>query len=196
VSALHRDAGGIGLDPSRSEVTLPRHVGFDPGAIGKGQAADIVVEELMAAGAEGACVNLGGDLRVEGLAPMGERRWVVAIDHGADVADLHHLHIGLEAGGVATSTTARRVWSDGDRRMHHIIDPTSGRPSAGAETVTALARTAAGAEVAATSSMLAGEDEALAALTELGADGIVRLATGERLVTDNLRHFRLASLAS
>ena len=55
-----------------SEVRLPVGTGFDPGGIGKGLAADVVVAETMASGAAGACVNLGGDLRVDG--PRSHRR--------------------------------------------------------------------------------------------------------------------------
>jgi thiamine biosynthesis lipoprotein ApbE len=46
-------------------VRLPPCTGFDPGG-SAGLAADIVIGELLAAGAEGAQVNLGGDLRVAG----------------------------------------------------------------------------------------------------------------------------------
>ena len=52
-----------------ASVRLPPGVGFDPGGIGKGLAADLVVAEVMAGGAEGVCVNLGGDLRVRGRSP-------------------------------------------------------------------------------------------------------------------------------
>lgn len=69
VSMLRRNAGGIRVDPAGSTVELSSDAGFDSGGLGKGLAADMVVEELMAAGAEAACVNVGGDLRVEGPGP-------------------------------------------------------------------------------------------------------------------------------
>ena len=43
-------------------VALPIGTGFDPGGIGKGLAADIVVDELVAEGAAGVCISLGGDV--------------------------------------------------------------------------------------------------------------------------------------
>ena len=68
-------------------MRLPAGSGFDPGGIGKGLAADIVSAELLAAGARGACVNLGGDLRVTGEAPGGGT-WTVAVEHpGSAAAD-------------------------------------------------------------------------------------------------------------
>src|SRR6266550_2831847 len=41
-------------EPSAT-VMLPANVGFDPGGIGKGYAADLLVAELLAAGASGVC---------------------------------------------------------------------------------------------------------------------------------------------
>ena len=61
-------------------VVSAETLGLDPGGIGKGYAADLVVSELRAAGAAGVCVNLGGDLRAEGRAPGGGS-WVVGIEH-------------------------------------------------------------------------------------------------------------------
>ena len=57
---------GVVLDPHLRTVTLPPGVGFDPGGIGKGLAADLVVDLLLEEGAAGACVDLGGDGRAAG----------------------------------------------------------------------------------------------------------------------------------
>ena len=61
----------------------------------------------MAAGADGACVNLGGDLRVTGRDPADDA-WTVAVEHPVAAAPL--AHVGLRDGAVATSTTLRRRW--------------------------------------------------------------------------------------
>jgi len=107
-------------------VRLPPGTGFDPGGIGKGLAADLVVEELRAGGAAGACVNLGGDLRVSGEGSDGGP-WIVDIEAPGRSAPL--ARIALTEGAVATSTTLRRRWgADGTR--HHLIDPATGAPSA------------------------------------------------------------------
>ena len=57
---------GIEIDRVVGAITLPTGTAIDLGGIGKGLAADLVVDELMNAGADGACVNAGGDLRVAG----------------------------------------------------------------------------------------------------------------------------------
>ncbi len=161
------------VDPATSTVTLPRGVGFDPGGIGKGLAADLVCEELGALGASGCCVNMGGDLRVEGLPPRGES-WTVDVEHPQRRQPAAVL--GLRGGAVATSTRARRVWgpSAAGRRLHHLIDPSTGRPSeSGLLSATVVAARGWQAEVLAKGAFVAGLQEGLALLRETGTAGVL-----------------------
>jgi len=123
-SALGADAAGIEI--RAGAVRLPVGTGFDPGGIGKGLAADIVVDELRADGAAGVCVNIGGDVRVEGDSPSGEA-WTVAVEHPDRPGAI--ARVGIRRGAVATSTTLRRRWRSADELRHHLVDPTTGRPS-------------------------------------------------------------------
>jgi thiamine biosynthesis lipoprotein len=107
-------------------VALPVGTGFDPGGIGKGLAADLVVDEVVAEGAAGACINLGGDVRVSGVSPAGTA-WSIAIEHPHQATPLATL--GLCEGAVATSTTLGRQWEVDGAAQHHLIDPTTGAPS-------------------------------------------------------------------
>jgi len=106
-------------------VTLPIGMAVDAGGIGKGLAADLVGAELLDAGAEGACINVGGDLRVCGVGPD-DGGWTLSIDHPrhGPIAV-----IGLHDGAVASSTTLRRAWRNGGTTAHHLIDPRTDRPS-------------------------------------------------------------------
>ncbi len=65
-------AGVVELDAVVRAVRLPPDVALDLGGIAKGFAADLVAAELLDAGAEGVCVNIGGDLRVSGTPPTGD----------------------------------------------------------------------------------------------------------------------------
>ena len=125
-SPLDRGWARVVVDAARPSVTLPAGVGLDPGGIGKGYAADLVAEELRAAGAAGVCVNLGGDLRAEGRAPGGGS-WVVEIGHPLrpDPAAT----VALGHGAVATSSRVRRAWGPAADRRHHLIDPATGAPA-------------------------------------------------------------------
>ncbi len=164
-------------------VRLPAGTGFDPGGIGKGLAADIVIGELLAGGAAGACVNLGGDLRVAGSNPSGEA-WTIAIEHPALEEPI--ALIGLHAGAVATSTTLRRRWSVEGQMRHHLIDPATGEPSASdLELTTVIAAEAWIAEVLAKAVLLRGsarsfdivDGDLVQALT-VDSSGVIRTTPG------------------
>lgn len=155
-------------------VWLPPHLRLDPGGLGKGLAADLVAGELMAAGASGALVDLGGDLRVVGSPPAGET-WRIDVEHpgrpGRPIA-----RVETRDGAVATSSRGRRRWTGTDgAAVHHLLDPASGHPAEPDWTsATALARTGVDAEVGATVAFLDGSlaaaPRAIAALLA-GEDG-------------------------
>jgi thiamine biosynthesis lipoprotein len=170
-SALGRGWAGVVVDPTGSSVTLPAGVGLDPGGIGKGYAADLVVEEVRAAGAAGVCVNLGGDLRAEGRAPGGGS-WVVGIEHPLRPGPA--ATVTLDRGAVATSSRVRRAWGPAADRRHHLIDPSTGAPAdTGLAAVTVLAARGWQAEVLAKAAFLGGLDRGRALLTVAGADGLL-----------------------
>jgi len=168
---------------SGHEVTLPPGVGFDPGGVGKGLAADIVVREALAAGARGACVNLGGDLRVAGEAPDGGE-WTVEIEAPASTASL--ASVAVADGAVATSTTTRRRWRIGDAERHHLIDPVSGQPAVtNLVQVSVIDASAWRAEVLAKAVLLRGGVHAFdivggtgAQAVAVGDDGAIRVTAG------------------
>ncbi len=119
---------GIVVDPAAGTATVPPGVAFDPGGIGKGLAADLVATELREAGAAGALVEIGGDLRVTGASPT-EEGWIVVVeDPFARDGVLRTLR--LSDGAVATSSTLSRTWERDGRRVHHLIDPGTGAPVA------------------------------------------------------------------
>lgn len=173
----------IEIDEAASTIALPPGLGFDPGGIGKGLAADIVVAEALAGGAGGACVAIGGDVRVDGCSPDGDG-WTIAIVHP------HHdspiVLVGVRSGAVASSTTLRRRWNLDGIPHHHLLDPRTRRPSTSPVTfASAVAATGWQAEAAAKASVLSGHP-----LTADGAetltvddDGTVRTSIGFRRFT-------------
>jgi thiamine biosynthesis lipoprotein len=170
-SALGRGWERVVVDPAASAVTLPAGVGLDPGGIGKGYAADLLVEELRAAGAAGVCVNLGGDLRADGQAPGGGS-WVVAVGHPLRPGPA--ATVAIERGAVATSSRVRRAWGPAGDRRHHLIDPATGRPAAtGLAAATVLAAHGWQAEVLAKAAFLGGPGQGRALLVAAGADGLL-----------------------
>jgi len=168
-------------------VRLPSGTGFDPGGIGKGLAADMVTAEMVAGGAEGVCINMGGDVRVRGTGPDG-CHWTVAVEHPWTTAPL--ALVGLADGAVATSTTLRRRWLVEGRPRHHLIDPQTGEPSeTDLNLATVVAGDAVSAEVLAKSVLLRGSDHPFDIVGGTGAEALAVDDDGRVLSTDGLPRF-------
>ena len=120
--AARGSVSGVVVDHRRSTITLPLGTALDPGGLGKGLSADLVVAELMRQGASGCLVEVGGDLRVAGAAPGGHA-WTIAVD-GDDGPPLL-----LASGGLATSSSRRRTWQLDGRLHHHLLDPVTLQPT-------------------------------------------------------------------
>ncbi len=140
---------GVEVDVASGYVLLPPDVQLDPGGLGKGLAADLVAESMFAAGAAGAVVNLGGDLRVVGNprpangSPTG---WRVGIEDPHDPSRCVAV-IPLPSGAVATSSVLRRRWRTSGGWCHHLLDPRTGLPVAAEfDTITVVTREAWWAE--------------------------------------------------
>jgi len=180
-------AGSADISIRENGVRLPARTGFDPGGIGKGLAADVVCAELVAAGADGACVNLGGDVRVTGTGPDGGG-WTIAVDH--PWSPLPIAVLGLSGGAVATSTTLRRRWELNGEPRHHVIDPQTGLPS---DTDLTLATVVTGdawvAEVLAKAVLLAGSDHPFDIVGGTGAQALVVDDRGAIQSTPGLMQF-------
>ncbi|MFM8351655.1 MAG: FAD:protein FMN transferase [Actinomycetales bacterium] len=136
-----------------NQVTLPGHVQIDPGGIGKGLAADIIADELLAAGATGVLVNLGGDAR--SLGTCAGEAWEIGIRDDRLTQSPVVAQQTLGNLGVATSSSLRRRWQG----RHHLIDPVTGAPSASdVVQATVFAPTAWQAEAMATVALVRGRD--------------------------------------
>jgi thiamine biosynthesis lipoprotein len=171
----------IVADIAASTVTVPATSAIDLGGIGKGYAADLVAEELVAAGASGAMVNVGGDISMRG-APADGADWLVGVEDPTAVPS-HVAVLRMVSGGIATSGTTIRKWSvEGDAPgvvRHHLIDPRTTRSAdTGTMTATVLAGDCATAEIFATSAMLLDPIAAVQMVDAAGLAGLVVAADG------------------
>ncbi len=181
-----RSAADVRVHPRAPLVAVPAGAGVDPGGIGKGLAADIVVTELLERGAAGALVCIGGDLAAAGTPPTPDG-WHVAVEHQLDRSRALTT-VTLNAGGAATSSTLTRTWvADGEVR-HHVIDPTTGEcATTDLAAVTVFARAGWEAEAHATAALLAGSRGALAYIERHDLDGIVTTLGGTTTSTPALQ---------
>lgn len=166
----------IEILPAQQLVRLPAGVMLDLGGIAKGMFVDTLASSL--AEWPGGVVSAGGDLRLWGVSPSGER-WIVGVedpdDPQQDVAQLE-----LCAGSVATSSNNRRAWYVAGERRHHLIDPRSGLPAVSSvRSVTVVAASTQQAEVAAKALFVGGiAPEQLSQLACPFAIALVVLKTG------------------
>ena len=128
----------IAWDGEYLDVVTP--VVLDVGAAGKGYLVDIVSDLLAQLGIAEHIVDASGDLRSRTV-PMR-----IALEHPLDPRKAVGV-AELSDGAFCASATTRRAWGDG---LHHVIDPTTGRPSRGVLATWVLAPTALAADGIAT----------------------------------------------
>ncbi len=177
------------FDPRGRRLWLPAGARIDLGGSAKGWMADGALDRFFAP-FEHVLLNVGGDMRVRG-GPEPGVGWAVGLeDPREEVGAPPVAVIRPGDGGLAMSGATRRWWLRGGQVRHHLIDPRSGEcahvwhattPAKDADgliaAVTALAPTAARAEVAAKVALLRGYP---AALDMLASDDTTTLAGTRR----------------
>lgn len=139
-----------------SVIRLPQGLLLDAGGIGKGLAADMIAQSVMDSGADGTCINLGGDMRCIGATPD-PRGWTVSISSPDDWNE-SVTAVCVSDGAVATSSLGARSASNGAVTAH-VFDPRTDGPSCRAFAgASVIAGTAAWAE-AFTKYVLLGEPD-------------------------------------
>lgn len=182
---------GTGRTPSTSEIERTRsRVGFrdvrvtetriELGRTGmllsldglaKGYVLDQTARILVDGGAESALTEAGGDFAA-GVSGGGTPDWHVAVQDPRDPhAALEIMRLRVKSlatsGDYADSYTA-------DRRIHHLIDPRTGRSPDLASAATVLAPTAMEADALATAAMVLGPGEGRELLErQVGVEGLI-----------------------
>ncbi len=162
----------VSVDDRRGTILRPPGLRLDVGGIAKGVFADelaVMLDEF-----DAYAVDCCGDLRVGGRARLSRP---VNVAGPFDGDTLHTFPV--TSGAVATSGIGRRSWTgEGGRPAHHLLDPRTGAPAfTGVVQATALAPTAARAEVLAKAALLSGPARAAEWLTD---GGIVVTDDGRR----------------
>lgn len=157
----------VRLDDEQRMVFVPHGIELDLGATAKALAADDAAHAIARETGCGVLVSLGGDLSVAGDAPAGGWPVLLADDHTAPL-DGDGPTVAVSTGGLATSGTAVRRWRTDEGEAHHILEPRTGRPAITPwRSVTVAAASCVDANVAATTTVVRGE-EALHWLSEHG----------------------------
>ncbi len=110
-------------------------VQLDLGGYAKGYALDEAVRILKAHGIHDALVNIGGN--VIALGSHGDRPWRVGIQHPREAGTLATLDLH-DGEAIGTSGDYQRYFEAAGHRYCHLIDPRSGLPANGMQSVTVL----------------------------------------------------------
>lgn len=155
------------IDDGTSVVVGKEGLRLDLGGIGKGFAADRMLDVLADAGFPQAVVSAAGDIRA-GDPPAGSAGWMIRLspfgEHGSDLQEPAGFSEIARAGSAEpfqrdAALTNQAVSTSGDRhqfleyeggRFSHIIDPRTGRGLTHAQAVIVMAPTATEADALAT----------------------------------------------
>lgn len=160
------DYTAIRLDPRERTVFFAVDgLQVDLGGIAKGYAVDRGIDRLIALGIVSAVVSAGGDSRI--LGNLGDRPRTIGIRHPRKKDDFAVL-IPLEDTAISTSGDYERFFIDEQgRRVHHILDPQTGKSSGAVQSASVLARHAVDSDALSTTTFVLGVEKGLALINSL-----------------------------
>jgi FAD:protein FMN transferase len=160
----HPTIASLGFDEAVGSIWLPAGVEIDLGGIAKGWIAERALR-ILSRHARACAVSAGGDIVFFGL-PEGQEHWTIGLEDPRDPQQ-NLANLKIDSGAIATSSVAKRHWTQGTAARHHIIDPRTGEPARSDWlSVTVIAPQATTAEVFAKCLLIAGADQAPAILAQ------------------------------
>ena len=146
-------------------------VRIDLGGIAKGYAVDRAIDILRDCGVDRALVSAGGDSRIIG--DRNGRPWMIGIRHPRK-DDAIALRLPLIDSAISTSGDYERFFIDNGERIHHIINPGTGRSAAASWSASVTGPDAMTTDALSTTIFILGAAEGLALIESLdGYDAIV-----------------------
>ncbi len=163
-----------------------RDVQIDLGGYAKGYALDRAAEILHKEGVKNALVNIGGNIIA--LGEHGNRPWKIGVQHPRKPSAILTLEL-YDGEAIGTSGDYQRYFEVGGKRYCHLIDPRSGQPVQGIQSVTVIAPRGAGAgvlsDVASKPIFIAGSKDWRAAAAKMGIEAAMLIdANGEVYLTN------------
>lgn len=150
---------------------------IDLGGIAKGYAVDRAIELLSEAGIRSAIVSAGGDSRI--LGDRSGEPWVMGIRHPRKDNN-YVVRIPLVNTAISTSGDYERFFIDHGERVHHIINPQTGRSVDQVQSVSVLAPLAVDSDALSTTVFVLGVRKGLALVNKMpGIDAIIIDAAGQ-----------------
>jgi thiamine biosynthesis lipoprotein len=143
-----------------NKIIKKENVGLNFGAIAKGYAVDKAIDVLKKLGIKEALVNAGGEISVIG------KDWIVGVQHPREINSIIK-KIKLDEFTVATSGDYEQYFEVGGVRYHHILDPKTGYPSTGLQSVTIIYKSNTLADALATAVFVMGKENGMKLIESL-----------------------------
>ena len=137
-----------------NKIIKKANIGLNFGAIAKGYAVDKAIDVLRKLEIKVALINAGGEVSVIG------NDWVVGIQHPREINSIIK-KIKMAGFTVATSGDYEQYFEVDENRYHHILDPKTGYPSKGLQSVTIINKSNAIADALATAVFVMGKENGL-----------------------------------
>jgi thiamine biosynthesis lipoprotein len=166
------------------KVSLPRGMTLDAGGIGKGLAADLILQFVLEQGAQAACINLGGDMAINTGDSIG---WDVEILSPIDPGVILDT-VRVSVGGVATSSLFARQRNSAGIASHLFTD-SSAHDTHHTIGATVIANTAAWSEAWTKYAILSNPAQAIDTLTSTGLAAMLVSADGHTTRTESWKTF-------
>ncbi|WP_447970623.1 FAD:protein FMN transferase [Nitrospira sp. M1] len=181
------DLTQLQLNQQSRTVSLARPgMQVDVGGIGKGFAADLVVEVMKSAGATAGVVAISGDIKTFGRMPDGQP-FVFGIQHPRKEQGYVLATIVLENEAVSTAGDYQRYFEQNGVRYHHILDPKTLYPARSSQSVTVVASQGVMADGLDTGIFVMGPQKGMALLERLPqVEGVIVDADGNVTVSSGL----------
>ena len=145
---------------------------IDLGGIAKGFAVDRSIDAIEGLGIVSAVVSAGGDSRI--LGNLGDRPRTIGIRHPRREGKFAVM-IPLEDTAISTSGDYERYYIDeAGNRIHHILDPATGKSSGAVQSASVLAQRAIDSDALSTTTFVLGVEKGLALINSLpGIEAII-----------------------
>lgn len=188
---------GLLLDAGSRTLRFAREgMRIDLGGFAKGHAVDNAARLLQRRGVRHAYISAGGDSRVMGsrrstagsASPAESRPWTVAIRDPRRAGEVVAV-LPLEDCSVSTSGDYERYFDDGPERVHHLLDPATGRSPQHVHSVTIIAADGLASEALSKAVFVLGVQRGLALVdSQPGVDAVVVDAHGALHASSGLLH--------
>jgi thiamine biosynthesis lipoprotein len=178
--AINKDDSTVFIKKKEAEINM--------GGIIKGYAADKAVEVLKNSGIKSGIVAIAGDIKTFGTRPDGEF-WKLGIQNPRQKGKNDEILAAVELSDMAISTSGdyERFFEKNGMRYHHLLNPKTGYPAYGCQSVTIIARDGVFTDAFATGIFIVGPQNGMDVIKRLGFDGVIVDKDGKILITEGIK---------